>query len=38
LANLVENFDFLERLLGDGRQWLLGSDGPGLADVHGECR
>jgi hypothetical protein len=36
LANLVGNFEFLERLLGDGRQWLLGSDGPGLADVHGE--
>ena len=38
LANLVGNFEFLERLLGDGRQWLLGSDGPGLADVHGKSR
>ena len=38
LSNLVENFDFLEQLLSDGRQWLLGDDGPGLADVHGKLR
>lgn len=36
LANLRANFDFLEELLIDGRQWLLGSDGLGLADIHGE--
>jgi len=36
LSNLVGNFDFLEKLLGDGRRWLLGNDGPGLADVHGK--
>lgn len=36
LANLMANFDFLEDLLGDGRLWVLGSDGPGLADVHGQ--
>jgi len=34
LSTLVENFTFLEQLLSDGRQWLLGNDGPGLADVH----
>lgn len=36
LSNLVGNFDFLEKLLGDGRRWLLGNGGPGLADVHGK--
>lgn len=36
LANLVANFDFLEDMLSDDRQWLLGDDGPGLADVHGK--
>lgn len=36
LSTLVENFTFLEQLLSDGRQWLLGNDGPGLADVHGK--
>lgn len=30
--------DFLEELLSDGRQWILGNDdGPKLADIHGEC-
>jgi len=36
LANLRANFDFLEDLLSDGRGWILGNMGPGLADVHGE--
>lgn len=36
LANLAANFDFLEDALQDGRKWILGSDGPGLADLHGE--
>ena len=38
LSTLVEHFDFLEQLLGDGRQWLLGNDGPQLVDVHGKLR
>jgi glutathione S-transferase len=38
LSTLNANFAFLEQLLGDGRQWLLGNDGPGLADVHGKSR
>ena len=36
LANLRANFDFLEECLGDGREWLLGNEGPKLADIHGE--
>lgn len=36
LANLRANFDFLEECLGDGREWLLGSKEPKLADIHGE--
>jgi glutathione S-transferase len=36
LANMKANFDFLEDLLEDGRQWVLGSDGPALADIHGK--
>jgi len=36
LANLKANFDFLEDLFSDGRQWALGHEGPGLADIHGE--
>ncbi|KAK6432600.1 hypothetical protein LTR95_011231 [Oleoguttula sp. CCFEE 5521] len=35
LVNLRANFDFLEVLLGDGRKWVNGGDGPGLADIHG---
>lgn len=35
LANLRENFDFLEAVLSDGRAWILGDgDGPRLADIH----
>lgn len=36
LANLRANFDFLEDLLADGRQWLLGNEGPKLTDIHGK--
>lgn len=36
LANLRANFDFLEDLLSDGRGWILGNMGPGLADIHGK--
>lgn len=36
LANLRANFDLLEDTLSDGRQWVLGNDGPMLADIHGE--
>jgi len=28
-------FGFMENLLSDGRNWVLGGDGPGLTDVHG---
>ena len=35
LANLRAHFDLLEDLLADGRRWLLGADGPLLADIHG---
>ena len=35
LANLRANFEFLEECLGDGREWLLGSEEPMLADIHG---
>ena len=36
LANLRANFDFLEAVLGDGREWVLGGgEGPKLADIHG---
>ena len=35
LANLRANFDLLEQCLGDGRKWLLGEEGPKLADIHG---
>lgn len=35
LAEMRSNFDFLEDLLSDGRQWVLGnSDGPKMADIH----
>lgn len=35
LANIRANFDFLETVLSDGRDWVLGGrDGPKLADVH----
>lgn len=34
LADLRANFAFLEELLGDGREWITGNDGPMLADVH----
>lgn len=40
LANLRANMEFLERvLLADGREWVLGGDGPSLSDIHGtyEC-
>jgi glutathione S-transferase len=36
LANLRANFDFLEQCLGDGRQWILGDEGPKLVDIHGK--
>lgn len=36
LANLQANFEFLEELLRDGREWVLGGKGPMLADIHGE--
>lgn len=35
LANLRSNWDFLESTLGDGREWILGGEGPKLADIHG---
>lgn len=35
LANLRANFLFLEEVLSDGRKWLLGEEGPKLADIHG---
>jgi len=35
LANVRANFDFLETVLSDGRQWILGGEtGPMLADIH----
>ena len=34
LANLRANFDFLEAVLSDGREWITGSKGPKLADIH----
>ena len=36
LANLRANFELLEEMLSDGRQWLLGNEGPKLADIHGK--
>ncbi|GIZ37091.1 hypothetical protein CKM354_000055400 [Cercospora kikuchii] len=27
-------FGMVEKLLGDGRKWLLGGEGPGLAEIH----
>lgn len=36
LANLQANFDFLEEMFGDEREWILGGQGPKLADIHGE--
>lgn len=36
LATLRANFDFLESVLKDGREWILGGQGPKLADIHGE--
>jgi glutathione S-transferase len=38
LANLRENFEFLEELLSDRREWVLGNDGPKLGDIHGEWK
>ncbi|GAB7357755.1 hypothetical protein MBLNU459_g0406t1 [Dothideomycetes sp. NU459] len=34
LTNLRANFDLLEDLLSDGRDWVLGSPSPQLADIH----
>lgn len=36
LADLRANFDLLEATLKDGREWILGGEGPLLADIHGE--
>jgi len=36
LADLRADFDLLEDLLSDGRQWINGNDGPKLTDIHGE--
>lgn len=39
LVEIVAAFEFLEStLLADGRQWLLGSEKPSLADIEGEPR
>lgn len=38
LANLRAHFDLLEDLLADGRPWLLGEQGPLLADIHGKFK
>ena len=35
LADMRANFDFLETVLSDGREWILEGDGPKLADIHG---
>ena len=35
LAAMVDAFAFLERLFGDGRDWVLGGAGPNLADIEG---
>jgi glutathione S-transferase len=38
LAEMRSNWQFLEDLLSDGREWVLGGkEGPMLADIHGEC-
>ncbi|PYH43893.1 glutathione S-transferase family protein [Aspergillus saccharolyticus JOP 1030-1] len=34
LVEIREHFAVLENLLGDGRQWLLDSEKPGLIDIH----
>lgn len=34
LADLRANFDLLEATLKDGREWITGSQGPLLADIH----
>ncbi|KAK3670229.1 hypothetical protein LTR78_009884 [Recurvomyces mirabilis] len=34
LAEMRACFDFLEKVLGDGRHWILGSNEPKLADIH----
>ena len=36
LADMRADFDLLEDLLSDGRQWLQGNEGPKLADIHGK--
>ena len=37
LAHIRLEFDFLEKgLLADGREWILGTENPMLADVEGE--
>ena len=36
LANLVANYDFLELLLGDGREWITGSKNISVTDIHSE--
>ena len=35
LANMKAFFEFLEDILSDGREYLLGKEGPKLADIHG---
>lgn len=36
VADMRGTFEFLEKeLLGDGREWVLGGEGPGLADIEG---
>ena len=38
LAHVREGFSFLERtLLADGREWILKTDEPSLADIEGEA-
>jgi glutathione S-transferase len=34
MADIRANFDFLEECLSDGREWLMGNEGPMLADIH----
>ena len=35
LADMRSNWDLLEATLGDGREWVLGTKEPMLADIHG---
>jgi len=37
LADMRANFELLELTLGDGREWISGSEGPMMVDIHGEC-